>query len=291
MIKLRLVTSLYNLNQIEYLLDLIDYALVNVPKLSIHYENINIDDAINLLKKNNKGIILNINRIMHDSDLDLVDSLFNKYLNDNEILFQIADLGVLNIAKKLKIENRIIYNPETMVTNYLDLEIYNSFNINAVGISSEITLNDVILMKNHTNNIFYQLFGLRLMFYSKRRLITLYGNKNNEIYPKEAFLKETTRNDYFPIYENENGTYIYRGYNINYLSDIDKLDFIKYGYIESLNLKLDDLKAVLAAFNDTINNYEHKAINVKKINDLGINIADGFKYKDSVYQKEELKNG
>ena len=123
---MKLVTSIYTLSEIESLKDYIDYALVSVPHLSVYYKDIDIKDAVRLLKKYNKNIILNINRIMHPADINKVVELYNEYLNDKDILFLISDLGALNEAIKLGIENRIIYNPETMITNNLDYSEYKS---------------------------------------------------------------------------------------------------------------------------------------------------------------------
>ena len=287
---MRLVVTIYKNEEIEYLHDYIDYAMIMVPHLSINYSNIDVDKAILSLSKYNKGIILNINRIMHEKDLSILDKFFDNYMKYGNILFLISDLGALKIAKDKKIENRIIYNPETMITNYLDLSIYDKENLNAIGLSEEITLDDVIKCMNYSSNIYYQIFGRRLMFYSRRKLISLYEEKNNDKYPHEAFLRESTRTDLFPIYENDECTTIYRGYNINYLKELELLSNIKYGYIETLNLNKEESLIILKAFNESLKDYSNIYKNLNIINSLNLSIEDGFKYKDSVYQKEELKN-
>lgn len=287
---MKLVTSIYEINEIEELKDYIEYALVAVPHLSVYYKDIDIDKAIQLLNKYNKKIILNINRIMHPSDIDMVINIYKKYLN-TDIMFYIADLGAYNEAINLKIENRIIYNPETMITNYLDLNEYASLGANACGISSEITLKDLKLMNVKTNaNIFYQVFGRRLMFYSRRKLITLYETKNTDNYPKtDAYLREATRKDFCPINENQECTVIYRPYNINLIDKLNEISFIKYAYVETLYLNFNEKKIISECFYKAINGNDLNEL--RKITDsLGLEYQEGFFIKDSVYQKEELKN-
>ena len=288
---MKLVTSVYTLDQIEYLKESIDYALVAVPHMSVNYQDIDIDKAISLLKSYNKGIILNLNRIMHPNDLANVKSLMEKYKNE-DLLFYVSDLGAVSIAKKLEIANRVIYNPETMITNYLDLNEYYSLGVNACGISSEITLKDVKLMNEKTDaKIFYQVFGRRLMFYSRRHLVSLYETKNNDKYPKDnLYLREATRKDFLPIIENDECTTIYRSYSISLLNKLKDISFIEYAYIESLYQDMDKFKKVNECFYNVIVKNESIEDQLKVFDSLEINTEDGFFNKDSVYQKEELKN-
>ena len=285
---MNLVTSIYKIEDINLLKDYLDYALINVPKYSINYKDIDVDKAVKLCDENNIKVILSINRIMHPGDLNYVEKLINKY-TDKDVLFYIADLGVLNILKKYDLLNKVIYNPETMITNYLDLKLYNDM-VLACGVSNEITLEDLKMMYDKTNsNIFYQGFGLRLMFYSRRKLISLYGNKNNTTYPKEnVYLREITRTDYMPIIENEENTLIYRPYYISLLDKLNEIKFVKFLYIESFNIDMDLFKDINRIYFETIKNDKLLYV-LPEFNSLKLNIEDGFIYKDSVYQKEELK--
>ena len=284
---MELVTSIYTLDELMLLKDKLDYALIHIPFYSVNYKNIDIDKALDYCNKNNIKPILSLNRIFHPRDLDYVNELISKYKNDN-ILFYIADLGALNLFIKNNIISKVIYNPETMITNYLDMNEYYSLGVNACGISNEITINDLKKISEYNNNIYYQLFGKRLMFYSRRKLVSLYGEKSNNNYPKDnIYLRESTREDFFPIIENENGTLIYRSYNISLLAYINDID-IKYGYLESFDMDINVFKEINSIFYDVIHNNIKLDMAKIKLNVLNINIEDGFIYKDSVYQKEEF---
>ena len=191
----------------------------------------------------------------------------------------------------MNLTNMIIYNPETMITNYLDLSILQSFNFDAYQMSSEITLNDLKLAYNKTNApLIYYGFGHKIMFYSKRKLLTLYSNKTNIDMPKEkGYLKEVTRNDYIPITENANGTYILRSYVISLLEDLSNLDFLKYMILDSNYIEFDKYKKALEAYYKFNNNEISLDAAKEIINNLDLDIEDGFKINDTVYLKEELK--
>ena len=284
---MNLVTSIYTLDELKRLKDKLDYALIHIPFYSVNYKDIDIDMALDYCKKNKIKPILSLNRIFHPGNLDGVAEIINKYKN-TDCMFYIADLGALNLFIKAEIISRVIYNPETMITNFLDMNEYSSLGVDACGISNEITINDLNKISEVNNNIYYQVFGKRLMFYSRRKLVTLYGEKNGEVYPKsDIYLRESTRTDYFPIIENENGTLIYRSYNISLLPYIDTLN-IKYAYIESFDIDIDKFEVVNSIFYDVIKKnitLENAKI---KLNELELKIEDGFIYKDSVYQKEEF---
>jgi len=284
---MNLITSIYTLDELELLKNNLDYALIHIPGLSLNYKEINVKEALDFCYDNKIKPVLSLNRIFHPKDLEDVSDVINEY-KDYDLLFYIADLGALNLFLKAGIINKVIYNPETMITNYLDMNEYYSLGVNSIGVSSEITLNDLMKISEVNNNIFYQVFGKRLMFYSRRHLISLYGEKSNNNYPKEnVYLRESTREDYFPIVENDNGTLIYRSYNISMMPYMDELN-IKFAYLESFDMDIDLFKKVNRIFYDVVNKNIDLMYAKIKLNELELDIDDGFIYKDSVYQKEEF---
>ena len=188
------------------------------------------------------------------------------------------------------LSNKIIYNPETMITNYLDLGLLNECHFDAYQLSSEITLNDIKYAYEKTNApLIYYGFGHKIMFYSKRKLLSLYENKTGIKMPKEGYLKEVTREDYMPVSENLNGTYILRSYVISLLDELDNLDYLKYLYLDSNFVEFDKYTEVLKLFNKLNKKEINKEEALLKLNELKLNIQDGFKNNDTVYLKEELK--
>ncbi len=286
---MKIVCSIYQIEQLHRLKDTIDYAILMVPNISLNYMDLDIDLAISYCLDNHIGIILAIDKLYLPKEIDLVSKFIDKYQNLCDY-FYITDLGIGNLMITKKCQNKVIFDPKTMICNSLDLNIYNSLGFEALGISSEITKEDILSIYDKTKaNIFYQIFGYRLMFYSKRNLISLYEKKNNALYPHEAYLKEATRNDYFPILENENGTLIYRSYLISYMEYLDEIKDLKYGFIESYLLDLDKLEIITKTFKGLLN--KEITIDMARLNilKLDLHIEDGFMFKDSVYEKKELK--
>ena len=288
---MEILSAIYNNEELNKLIDYADGFILMLKPYSICYENIDLDLAIDILRKNNKKIILGLNKIYHPNDIESLNELLNKY-QANDIYYYFSDLGACNLAIDKGLNNKIIYNPETMITNHLDLSILQSFNFDAYQLSSEITLNDVKIIYDKTNApISYFGFGHKIMFYSKRKLLTLYKNKTGIDMPLEkGYLKESTRNDFIPITENQNGTYILRSYVVSLLEDMNKLDFLKYLILDSNYVDFDKYIEVLKSYylyNNKNILLEEAINNIKKLN---LDIEDGFKNNDTVYLKEELKN-
>lgn len=286
---MEIISVIYSNDELNNLINYADGFVLMLKPFSVCYkEDINLDLALDLIKKNNKKAILGINKIHHPSDILEIKEFLKKYNSD--VYYYVSDLGVCNILIEMGLSYKIIYNPETMITNYLDLGLLNECHFDAYQLSSEITLNDIKYAYEKTNApLIYYGFGHKIMFYSKRKLLSLYENKTGIKMPKEGYLKEVTREDYMPVCQNSNGTYILRSYVISLLDELDNLDYLKYLYLDSNFVEFDKYKAVLNLFNKLNKKEINKDEALLKLNELKLNIQDGFKNNDTVYLKEELK--
>ena len=287
---MEILSTIYSNDELNNLIDYADGFILMLKPFSVCYkEDINLDLALDLIKKNNKKAILGINKIYHPSDILEIKEFLKKY-NSNDLYYYVSDLGVCNILMDMGLSNNIIYNPETMITNYLDLGLLNDNHFNAYQMSSEITLEDIKYAYEKTNApLIYYGFGHKIMFYSKRKLLSLYENKTGIKMPKEGYLREVTREDYMPVCENTNGTYILRSYVISLLDELDNIDFLKYLLLDSNFVESDKYMKVLNLFNKLNKKEINKEDALLKLNELKLNIQDGFKNNDTVYLKEELK--
>lgn len=271
--------AIYNINTLNKCADLIDTAVLMCPKYAYIYEDsFDIDNAIAYCKERSIDIVLAINRIFMESELDEIKSFVLKY---KDYKFLVSDLGVVEIFKELSIQDRVIYDPDTLICNSSDLSVYNSYGFDALGMSNEILIDDVKVSFNRTNApIFYQVFGRKLMFYSKRKLLSLYEEYKNIKFTKDNLsLVEEKRSYHIPIFENENGIYCFRHYFISLLKEMDSLSFLKYAFFETITLNDEEVFEVLSSYK---NNDE------SRLTLLNLNIEDGFAYNDTVYVKEKI---
>lgn len=272
-----------NLNEATILKPYCDAFLVGIKDYTVSFRNCFSFNEINELKALNKQIILRLDYLLFEDEVSSFSTLISS-LKDNDFLYYVNDIGSLEILKEHGLISKTIYDPLTMITNKLDAKFYNDLGLNAFGLSLEIPYKDVLTMTDL--NLFYQVFGYREMFSSKRKVVSLYlEEKKLESHLENMILVEQTRNDSYPIFEDKRGTFIYRSYIINYLEHIN--DF-KYALIDSLLIDFDTyFKIVQNAYAYKNNIIDLNSLN-SNVNHLNLHIEDGFKFKDSVYQKEEF---
>lgn len=286
---MKLVGLLYQLEELDNLKDKLDCVMIEVDYLSNpKFSNYNHIDMIKKSLQYNIKPILKFNRMIHPKEIDIVKNIINEYIN-YDCLFYITDLGLLNLFKKLNLVNKVIYDPITMICNSLDAKNYSDFGVESIGVSNEITLEDLNLIINKTNvNTFYQVFGYRLMLHSRRYLVSLYEEKiNHKFDKKNMVLEESTRNDIYPIVENEQGTLIYRSGIISLIKEIKDMK-IEYAYFDHFNINNDTYNEIINIYYDYLNDNIDLSLAKQKLELLNLNFSDGFSYKDSVYQKEEF---
>lgn len=250
-------------------------------------EIIKIIKDINLLN-NSKKIILNIDKIIDEKELSKLKRFLNKFINKVDYLIY-SDYAVytllteINQDKKNKAINnldKLIYDSKTLVCSYHEANTIQT----KTFISTEISQEELEEILINSNSICLNCFGLHQIMYSKRPLLSLYNDFNNDSLLKNNVLydlKEEIRDEYYKIIENNNGTFIYTPYffALTKLSKelVDKVFMFRVNSAFILN---DDLKFVLECYNKFING---------EVNDITDVIKDYF--KDNVsngFLKEKL---
>lgn len=220
-----------------------DYIAYYPKDLSI---NVNFD----VIEYNNKTIIV-LNRVYHDMDLANLDLFLSSLVDKDFFGIIFSDLAVYEIALRYNLTNKLIYDPNTLITNYEDFNFWSEFNILGAFVSPFVLKDDLIRIgKEKKLKLFFQGYGHLNMFYSRRPLITNYF-KFNQIEPQKylnrvLYLEEETRDERYPIIEINGETLIYSPYIFSCLDEIDELaDCIDYLYIDN---SLDDLSPVSDGF-------------------------------------------
>jgi len=287
--KPRLTASIYTLDTLNNVKKCINCAVLNNFYSYIYEENFDLDKAIEICLENGIEPIIGLNRIIMEDELGDVSSFIDKY---SRFKFLVSDLGVVTLLEEKGLTAQIIYDPDTLICNSSDLNIYQSFGFDSTSLSNEITVQNIIDSYNITKaDIFYQVFGRKMMFYSKRKLIKLYKQHKNLNFDSKQlmYLDEKKRGDTFlPTLENKNGFFVFRGYNISLLKEINNLKFLKYMFFESLTINDDSLREIIQTYSDVLCSKISVEEGLNNIKTLEPNVEDGFAYSDTVYVKEKV---
>ncbi|MEF9920616.1 MAG: peptidase U32 family protein [Erysipelotrichaceae bacterium] len=182
-----------------------------------------------------------MNRMFCEEELKQTKEMlvFLKAVGVDGIYF--GDEALLYMANELDMTSKLIYNPDTLITNSMDVSYYLNEGISMVCISKEITLADMIEIGRHNENqVEVTIHGRLNMMHSKRKLLTNYFNHlgiDYEVNAKRTLsLKEVTRKDLMPIIEDDLGTHVFSGFTLVAFEEINKL--VENGII---NLKIEGL--------------------------------------------------
>ena len=284
---MKITAAIYNNKMLEEVYSYIDAAVLMVPHYSYIFEDLDIDSAIELCQKAYIEPILSIQRIFFENELEDIKEFIKKYSN---LRFLVSDLGVVQIFKELDLIGNVIFDSPTMVCNTLDFELYSSYGFKAVSMSNEITLKDIKDTFNKCEgSIYYQVFGRKLMFYTKRRLVDLYKEfRKLKFKNTDLRIKEEQRDYEIPIVQSENGTFCFRQYFISLLDEINDISFIRYAYFESLTLSTDQYKKVLSIYRNYLKGSLSLEQSKHEFETMNLPVEPGFIYNDSVDTKEKV---
>lgn len=166
-----------------------------------------------------------VNRIFVEEELDELRRFLRdlKELDVDGIYY--GDEAVLYEASKLDMKNKLIYNPDTLITNAMDMQYYLDEGISMATISKEITLQEMCdIARNVQGECEVIIHGRLNMMHSKRQLLTSYmdflGRKENVHDNMNLYVMESTRDHHMPIVEDALGTHVYTGFTLASFDEI-----------------------------------------------------------------------
>lgn len=255
-----------------------DGVIIGIKNLSVNMPN--YFEIEELKKIKNKEIFVALNKNMSNSDIKNIKETLIK-LNDYNIKgVMFYDLSILNLYKKLNLNYDLVWNQCHMTNNYYTVNFYKKNNVKYSWISNDITLKEMIEIKENTDSkLMVTLFGYLPIFVSKRHLVKNYLKTFN-LSDNSKINYISKENKIYPLIDNEQGTTVYTDFILNGLKE--KL-ILNYDYI-ILNSFLigDKFNKVLDIFNkvnkDNVDELE------KELNGLFNNLKKGFFYEETVYK-------
>lgn len=250
-----------------------------------------ISKAAKIIKTLNKKLIISLNLIIHNDDIKDVNSFLDtiKNLEIDGIIF--GDLGLFNLAKRKGLEHLLIYNPETLNTNYYDPVFWNKKGIKGLIISKEITLQDIkLISKESPIKVGLIGHGHLNMFHSRRPLVSNFFKYRDEEYKeyinnKNLKLVEELRNESYPVFQDNHGTHIFRAKSMEAYQEVTELK----NYLDIFII--DGILKDTAYLEETLKNYQEiiQSNNPKIAKNISESLQDthdsGFLYKKTVYDK------
>ncbi|MDY5252022.1 MAG: U32 family peptidase [Erysipelotrichaceae bacterium] len=161
-------------------------------------------------------VMIGVNRIYQDEEIASLDAYMSYLKSMNVDYYYFNDPGVYMLAKKIGVQDRLVYNPDTLCTNSYDINVWLKQGIYGCVIAKELTLAQMMEIAAKTTHSMVMLHGYLNMSYSKRRLLQNYMDEiESDLDLDGRFdlkLQEATREDLMPVYQDKQGTCIYTPY-------------------------------------------------------------------------------
>ena len=252
---MELLVTLSNINLLnKYTKGNVDGLLFGGPlSLRFNYSLKEIEMINEYCLKESLKRYVTIDAFISEYDRVLVNDYleFLKKLGVDGIYF--TDLGIINVAGGMDLTNKLIYDPDTLLTNSLDVNFFLRQGIGTV-LARELSFDEVkdILEKNPAK-CDMQVFGHLKMSYSKRQFMTNYFkyiDKEVDVLNKRSIrLVEEHRNYKLPIIEDKYGTRIYSDYVLlMYKEYLELRPLLKRAIIDDTFIEKNEL--ILAALRD-----------------------------------------
>jgi len=278
----KILTIPSNLEDIKKTKKLVDGFIIGIKDMCVNTNYcIGIDELEILEMLNDKDIFISINKNMHSKDLELVKEILIKLNNYNIKGVLYYDVAVLNIYNKLDLNYDLVWSQEHLTTNYNTINYWNSMGSKYAYISSDITEEEIIKIKEKSKSkLLITLFGYLPMFVSKRHIVKNYleyfklEDKSNINYIEKE-------DKIYPIIDNSIGTQVYSSNILNGIKSSLNIN-VDYIVLNSFGIELDKFMSVTQMFK-TVNKDNVEEYN-DKINNMFTNVDYGFLNTKTIYR-------
>lgn len=200
-------------------------------------KNFSLDDikeATKIAHDLDKKVYLTLNVISHNKDLEGVDEYIQSLDEAGVDAFIVSDPGIFQKVKTLAPSKEIHISTQANITNTATVEFWKSLGADRVILARELSLEEIKEINDEVkDSIMIEAFvhGAMCMSYSGRCLLSNFmtgrsANMGDCAHPcryKYYLMEETRPGEYYPITEDEKGSYIMNSKDlcmINYIPEL-----------------------------------------------------------------------
>lgn len=175
--------------------------------------------ACDIAHKNNVKVYLTCNTVPRNDEIDVLPQFLQDSAEAGVDAFIISDLGVMTLAKKYTPKVDIHISTQAGITNYASANEWYNLGAKRVVTARELSLEDIATLRAKTPpelEIECFIHGAMCVSFSGRCLLSNYlvgrdSNRGDCAQPcrwQYALMEKTRPGEYFPVDEDESGTYI-----------------------------------------------------------------------------------
>lgn len=190
--------------------------------------------AVSLAHQNNKKVYITCNTLPRNNEIPQFKQFIDEAVSAKADALIVADLGLLSLVKKYAPDMEIHISTQTGIVNYVTAnELYN-MGAKRVVLARELSLEEIAEIRAKTPadlDIEVFVHGAMCVSFSGRCLLSQYlvnrdANRGECAQPCRwgyHLMEEKRPNEFYPVFEDEKGTYILNAKDLCMIDHIDKL--------------------------------------------------------------------
>jgi len=233
---------------------------------SDNFTEAELREGIDFAHRLNKKAYVTVNVFPHNDDLPALPEYLT-FLRDAQVdAIIIADLGVYRIAKQIVPDLPLHISTQANNTNWSSVLCWQELGAQRVVLARELSLPDIQEIRGKVNlDLEAFVHGAMCISYSGRCLLSNYftgrdANRGECAQPcrwKYYLMEEKRPNQYFPVFEDERGTYIFNSKDLcllPYLSELIKSGINSFK-IEGRMKSVHYVATVVKVYREAIDTY------------------------------------
>lgn len=204
-----------------------------------------LKEAVRYAHQLNKKIYVTLNIFAHHEDIAAMKNYILQLKNCKVDAVIVSDIGVFSLVRETAPDLPIHISTQANITNYKAADFFYRNGAERVILARELSLSEIQALRNHISpELEMEAFvhGAMCMAYSGRCLLSNFmtGRGANQGACAQAcrwnyhLVEEKRPNEYFPIYEDERGSYIF---NSKDLCMIEHLDLLYQSGVSSFKIE------------------------------------------------------
>lgn len=231
-----------------------------------NFDNDELKIAVEFTHSLNKKVYVTVNIYPHNSDMERLPE-YLKYLDELGVdALLVADLGVFSYGKKYAPHTELHISTQANNTNWVAVNTWADMGAHRVVLAREMSLDEIKAIREKCQ-VELEMFvhGAMCISYSGRCLMSNYmtgrdSNRGSCAQPcrwKYSLVEEKRPGQYFPVEEDERGTYIFNSKDmclLPYLPDVIEsgVDSLK---IEGRMKSVHYVASIVKAYREAIDSY------------------------------------
>ncbi len=184
---------------------------------SSNFSRPELKEAVEFVHSHGKRVYVTVNIYAHNSDIEKLGDYLS-YLQEISVdALLISDLGVFQLAKEVIPDMELHVSTQANITNWKTADVWSSMGAKRIVLAREMSRNEIREIRDHfAGEIEMFVHGAMCISYSGRCYLSSYmtgrdANRGGCAQPcrwKYHLMEENRPGQYFPVEEDERGTYI-----------------------------------------------------------------------------------